>query len=70
MIRWVNDTVALAVFRTPAEGNYKITWLYYFCNIMFIIFNYAYLFMYYDGELWLRASKVYTFRHDKHDIFI
>jgi len=25
VIRWVNDTVALAVFRTPAEGNYKIT---------------------------------------------
>jgi hypothetical protein len=28
VIRWVNDTVALAVFRTPAEGNYIITRLY------------------------------------------
>ncbi|KAG4909073.1 hypothetical protein JHK87_055189 [Glycine soja] len=25
VIRWVNDTVALAVFRTPPVGKYKVT---------------------------------------------
>jgi len=36
---------------------------------MIITFINVYLFMYYDGELWLHASKVYTLRHDKHDFF-
>lgn len=36
---------------------------------MIITFINVYLFMYYDGELWLHASKVYTFRYDKYDIF-
>jgi len=34
VIRWVNDTVALAVFRTPSVGNSKLPdlLLFFLCN--------------------------------------